>query len=161
MQIIETWKQIPGYNQYEISNTGIVKSLKYNKKRHLKQELNKGYLRVTLSKNNVQKRFQVHVLVAKMFCNGFSSNREVNHKDFNRTNNLYTNLEWLTRSENEKYTYTHGRKRPPATKYVLDLNTGIYYNSITEAAKSSGLKMKTLSAMLSGQNKNNTQYIIA
>jgi hypothetical protein len=162
MQIItEAWKIIPGYNQYEISNTGLVKSLKYNRKRILKQELTKGYLRVTLSKNNIQKRFQVHVLVAKMFCEGFALNKEVNHKDFNRRNNVYTNLEWVTRSENEKHTYSHGRKRPPETKYVLDLNTGVYYDSITEAAKINGFKMKTLSAKLSGQNTNNTQYIIA
>jgi hypothetical protein len=159
--IKEAWSLIKGYNEYEVSNTGFVRSLKYGKKRILKQDVNKGYLRVTLSKNNTQKRFQVHVLVAKVFCDGFSLNKEVNHKDFNRKNNIYTNLEWVTRSENEKHTYQHGRKRPPDTKYVLDTFTGVYYNSITEAAKMNGIKMRTLSAMLTGQNKNYTQYIIA
>lgn len=53
----------------------------------------------------------VHRLVALAFIeNDDPAHRnEVNHKDFNRINNHYTNLEWMTHEENIKYSHEHGR----------------------------------------------------
>ena len=52
----EIFKDIKGYEGlYEISNYGRVKSFKWNKEKILKGNINnKGYLRVTLLKNNVE-----------------------------------------------------------------------------------------------------------
>lgn len=44
-------------------------------------------------------------------------------------------------------------------KIILDLNTGIFYMSILEAAIFNNMKRTTLNAMLSGQNKNKTNLI--
>lgn len=44
-------------------------------------------------------------------------------------------------------------------KVVLNLETGIYYDSISQASKSLNIKRTTLNAMLKGQNPNNTQLI--
>tara|TARA_R110002167_G_scaffold284384_6_gene489537 strand:- start:194 stop:733 length:540 start_codon:yes stop_codon:yes gene_type:complete len=41
-------------------------------------------------------------------------------------------------------------------KNIIDLATGIFYKSITEASKYNSIKRTTLNAMLSGQSKNKT-----
>lgn len=104
-KIMEIWKKIEGFENYEISNFGRVKSTNFGNTKVLIQEKVKGYLRVTFSKNNVQKRFLVHRLVAKYFIKNNVNKICVNHIDGNKTNNNYFNLEWVTYSENEKHSY--------------------------------------------------------
>ena len=83
----EEWKDIEGYeNYYIISNTGKIKSLLTNKLLALSDVNNMGYKRVTLYKP-VKKRFFVHRLVAYHFCEGYSEDLVVNHKDGNKQNN--------------------------------------------------------------------------
>ena len=125
----EVWKDIEGYKGfYQVSNKGNVR----NSKGHLmNQEPNTSdYLRVRLS--NPQKKFFVHRLVAKAFCDGYFEGAVVNHKDFNRHNNVYTNLEWVTASENQKHTYKAGRMtgafKDVLKDYLLD---GVYYRNTT------------------------------
>jgi hypothetical protein len=113
---MEIWKKINGYNDYEISDKGIVKSCKYGKETILKLECNKGYLRVSLCKNNITKRFQVHRLVASHFLNNRYNKPCVNHKDGNKLNNSVANLEWVTYSENEIHSYKCLNKINPIRK---------------------------------------------
>jgi group I intron endonuclease len=47
------------------------------------------------------------------------------------------------------------------SKIILDVCTGVYYNSIKEAAFYNNIKNTTLTAMLIGQNKNKTNLIYA
>ena len=50
---VEIWKFIPNYEDYQVSNLGNVKSLKYSKERLLKTNFSgKGYLSVHLSKKS-------------------------------------------------------------------------------------------------------------
>lgn len=51
----------------------------------------------------------VHVLVAKEFVDGWFEGAEVNHKDFNRANPSYWNLEWVTHKENVEYSHNAGK----------------------------------------------------
>lgn len=53
----------------------------------------------------------VHRLVALAFLDNddISNKTEVNHKDFNRINNHYSNLEWLTHADNIRYSHANGR----------------------------------------------------
>ena len=96
----EIWKDIPNYEgYYQVSNLGRVNSLKNNKTK--KDKLLKisigydGYFNVGLSKDGVQKRYQVHQLVAIAFLNhkpnGFE--KVVNHKNFDKLDNRVENLE--------------------------------------------------------------------
>ena len=65
--------------------------------------INSGYLIVQVygqRRTGDRKRELVHRLVAKAFVKGYAEGKEVNHKDANRKNNHYSNLEWLTRIEN-------------------------------------------------------------
>ena len=50
-------------------------------------------------------RISLHRLVAELYCEGYSPDLDVNHKDGNKLNNHYTNLEWCTRSENCQHAY--------------------------------------------------------
>lgn len=45
------------------------------------------------------------------------------------------------------------------SKIILDTQTGIFYNSASELSDLLGIKRTTLTAKLSGQNKNNTNYV--
>lgn len=120
----EIWKDIKGYEGlYQISSSGNVKSLdryiinkngdkQFFPEKYLTQGFNNGYLKVTLSKNNKQKTFRVHILVAKAFIPNPENKSEINHIDGNKSNNRIDNLEWNTRSENELHAYKNGLAKP-------------------------------------------------
>ena len=74
-----------------------------------------GYVEVGLWANNTQKFVRIHRLVAHAFCLGGSDALEVNHIDGNIANNVATNLEWVTRSENHKHAYAHLGRLVPRT----------------------------------------------
>ncbi len=103
----EIWKDIEGYEGlYQVSNLGDVRSLKYaggNKVKILKQGNVNGYKRVSLHKNNKQKNYFVHRLVAMTFIPNPNNLPLVNHKDENKTNNSVDNLEWCTQKYNINY----------------------------------------------------------
>lgn len=89
----------------------------YNKnKKKLKQHLNSdGYPQITLTRGEnchpKAGRVKVHQMVAELFVpkNYNKEKLEVNHKDFNRTNNYYKNLEWITHKENVLHSMKAGR----------------------------------------------------
>ncbi len=110
--MIEEWKTIEGFEDYQVSNFGRVKSLKRNKERILKfGNNNQGYLYVELYKNGKSKILRIHRLILKTFKPIFNSdNLECNHIDGNKLNNYADNLEWSTRSENELHAYRIGLK---------------------------------------------------
>ena len=120
----EIWKDIDGYEgYYQISNYGRVKSLGRNiyttdgrfhryKKEKIKipKTTSDGYSAVTLSVNCHNKTFSVHSLVANAFLSKPKSDEvlEINHKDTDRKNNHFTNLEWVTHRENVAYSVSLG-----------------------------------------------------
>ena len=75
---------------------------------------NRGYRRVTLSINNMQKKISVHRLVMLTFKPLFKDTM-VNHKDDNGLNNSIENLEWSTATHNERHSWkTLGKEHKPA-----------------------------------------------
>lgn len=172
----ETWKPVKGYEGlYMVSNHGRVKSID-RKVRQGKREISikgnylttqitpYGYSRVKLSCKNKSRRIFTHVLVAEAFKGSPEKGIEVNHKDGNKLNNHASNLEWNTRSQNIKHAYDTGLKIAPSgakhgrTKYVLNLETGIFYESAKEAAESSNYSRAHLIDMLNGKHKNKTSF---
>ena len=98
---MEEWKNIEEATNYEVSNTGKVRNSKT--KKILKGRLTKtGYEQVSLKMKNTNTfcNQYVHRLVAKYWVENPLSKKEVNHKDGNKNNNHYLNLEWVTPSEN-------------------------------------------------------------
>lgn len=119
---MEIWKPIADYEEYyEISNLGRVKSLPrtivksngviQNRKERIRK-LSKdkdGYLIVGLNLNGTSVKKHVHTLVAEAFLDGKFNGAEVNHRDFDRTNNCSDNLEWVSHRDNVSYTIKANR----------------------------------------------------
>jgi NUMOD4 motif/HNH endonuclease len=93
---MENWITIEDYMDYQVSNTGKIRSFK----KHLAgiiikpQNNGNGYLKVTLCDNGKLKQFYVHRLVGNYFVDNPDNYKEINHKDGNKENNSYKNLEW-------------------------------------------------------------------
>lgn len=102
----EIWKDIKGWNDYQVSNFGNVKRLNYRKterEKKIKQQKCKSYLYITLSQNKKRKTFRVHRLVAEAFIPNPNNLPQVNHKDENPSNNCVSNLEWCDARYNSNY----------------------------------------------------------
>ena len=69
-----------------------------------------GYYRVTFSHNNKRRTYLVHRLVARAYLNNYDDTLQVNHKDGNKRNNNYNNLEMVTLQENIKHSIENGLK---------------------------------------------------
>lgn len=121
----EIWKPIKDYPNYEVSNLGNIKNLKFTKERFLKVQTNKnGYSHVVLSNNGIHTTWRVHKLVINAFSKNTNKDLEVNHKDGVKNNNVLTNLEWVTRSENMKHSFdVLGRIGNETGKYLGSHNT--------------------------------------
>ena len=101
--MIEVFKPVPNYPDYEVSNFGDVKSLKYGKERILKPAPNSnGYLQVDLRKKGERKIRKVHKLVAEAFLDHKPNGHilVINHINLNKLDNRLENLEIVTTREN-------------------------------------------------------------
>ena len=99
----EIWKPLVGYDyNYEISNLGRVKLVRTISKGSKDRA---GYLRVMLIKNGKEITKKVHRLVCEAFLDTYSEELVVNHIDFNKSNNIVSNLECVTNYENSKHYY--------------------------------------------------------
>lgn len=159
----EEWKDIPGYlGYYKISNLGRVKSLertivyppsKYypnGRTRVLKEKImtpcvdKKGYLFVQLFINGKFRSKKIHRLVAEAFIPNINNLPQVNHKDENKKNNSFSNLEWCTLIYNVNYGTGKYRKtlnkRIPVVQYSLDGELIREYESATAATKILNIK---------------------
>jgi hypothetical protein len=110
--MIEVWKDIDNYKgHYQVSNLNKVRSLdrlcvnRYRKGAILKLDLYSDYARVTLTKNNIPKRFSVHRLMMIAFVPNPLNKPCINHIDGIPLNNGLSNLEWCTYSENAIHAY--------------------------------------------------------
>ena len=96
----EIYKTITSEPEYEISNYGNVRRKDSG---HIKSTRldGGGYERVTLYPSG--KTYHIHRLLGLEFIPNPMMKPEINHKDNVRNNNILTNLEWATKSENAKH----------------------------------------------------------
>jgi hypothetical protein len=99
-----------------------------------------GYLQIGLA----DKRFTVHALVAKAFCERESKGLVVNHRNGIRDDNRAENLEWVTPSENVKDGYRRGRVNPCQGKFSAEHPTSV---PVISTCMSSGIETRYESAM--------------
>lgn len=156
----EIFKPIIGHEMYSVTNKGRV----YNEKRgkFLKPSVNSSnYKKVVLNGKNSY----VHRLVAEAFCDNHDNLCEVNHKDGNKWNNNYTNLEWVTKSENAQHAFDMGLRTISGytrykvsksahrfTDYEIEEIRKMYYDGMTkqEIADKIGCYSSTICDILNG-----------
>ena len=99
----EIYKDIKGYEGYQVSNMGNVKSLKGKRERILKEGLTgkvgNQYLAINLCKNGKAKTFKVHQLVCIAFLNHVPNGSKglvADHRNNNPLDNRLDNLQLIT-----------------------------------------------------------------
>lgn len=177
----EIWKSLEGYENFEVSNFGRIKSLArvvinsgtylgfYNKKEKiLKPYIGKnGYYRITINKKTIL----LHMLIAQTFIPNPENKSQVNHINGNKLNNNLNNLEWCSRLENMQHAFNLGLIKPnkdhqknitekarlvnlkPVSKYYKQDVLLKNYNSIREAAISNNLPESNISMCCNGKLK--------
>lgn len=109
--IMEEWKDIAGYGgDYQVSDHGVVKSLKGIKERLLRPKSHPfGYPMISLCKNGHRNDYCIHRLVLETFVGQPPENMECCHADGDPKNNCLSNLRWGTRKENCFDTIKHNK----------------------------------------------------
>ena len=157
---MEHWKAIAGYEGlYEVSDLGRVKSLNYNHtgtEKILKpQKDTSGYLQVDLCRDGHTKRLFVHRLVAEAFITNPNNLATVNHKDEVKTNNVVSNLEWMSRGDNKRY--SANKSVQMFDKFTLELLAT--FPSTMEAERITGIANQSISACCLGKLKSAGGYV--
>lgn len=146
----EIWKAAKGYEGYlEVSTFGNVRSIDRiitvhdglrvyekpieGKEKAQHKNVQTGYMQIGVGH---RKQVAVHRLVAATFIPNPRNLPQVNHKNFDRTDNRVENLEWCTNGENSlhsMYGKEDCRLRP-----CISTTTGNRYRSQAEAARDIG-----------------------
>ena len=107
----EEWRDIPEFIGYQASTLGNIRSVdriveysngtkRLRKGKILKPTLSTGYYSVNLSTKEKIVSKKIHVLIARTFIGERPQGSDVRHKDGNKLNNVLSNIEYGTRSEN-------------------------------------------------------------
>lgn len=116
---METWKQIPDYPKYLVSDMGNVKSIRGNILKPFdrrKYSIDKnviGYRTVHLSGTKSKSRYDnktVHSLVMEAFVGPRPNGFVINHINGIKWDNRLDNLEYCTKSHNRKQDFIMGRQ---------------------------------------------------
>ena len=139
----EEFKEITDYPIYQVTSYGRIYNtiLKKFRKLYLRKD---GYFYVDLYNNGIGKTIGVHRLVANEFCYERSDEKNVvNHKDGNKLNNYYKNLEWCTMQENITHACETGLKKinEDASAAILS-NQDVF--EIIELLMDTNIKMKDI-----------------
>lgn len=150
---MEIFKTIPGYPDYQISDTGRIWNVKTQ--RYLKpSKKSNGYYVINLvAINGKRKKELVHRLIAITFLPNPNNYPEVNHIDRNRGNNVLSNIEWCNRSQNMR----NARTNHIVSVYDLDGKYLATYGSIVECAEALNGSIQGIYSYLYG--KTNRPYL--
>ena len=159
----EIWKDVPGFEGYQASNLGRVKSFVQNKNgRILKTNLQEGYQRVSLAKDKTYKSYGVHQLVMLTFIGDCPKGKEIDHINTIRNDNRLVNLRYCTRKENLHNPITLQRivtaNKNPKFKHkaviqVFDDMSIKQWDSIANASKVLGLTPALIRLCIKGRIK--------
>lgn len=143
----EKFRKIPSLKfLYEVSKDGVIRNVKSKKILKPRTTPNSDYLHLHTTIKDKSIDIGIHRLVAECWVKIPEKYKEysirdleINHRDFNRKNNNYKNLEWCTRKENMEYSQKAGRLKG-INKGHIPWNTGQQLheeirNKISEAHK--------------------------
>lgn len=169
------WKDIPGYNGYQVSNRGEVRSKdrwvtredgrkKFFRGMLLTPNLGRsGYVYVQLTVNGKNHTKVVHRLVATAFIPNPEDKQTVNHRDENRLNNCVENLEWMTMRENVCYNDGYSRRVKSLCKaieqYTVNGDFVRVWSGAQDAARVMGKSPSSIRECAAGKRKAAYGYV--
>lgn len=166
MEMQEIWKDIKNYEGlYQVSNYGKVKSFPRKGTQAKEERILKvsytynGYERVNLCKNNKNKLYLVHRLVAETFILNPNEYPQINHIDENKQNNKVNNLEWCTRSYNINYGNRNNCLNKEVWQYDLKGKLIKKWKSTMEIQRNLGFKNQNISSACRGIHHKAYNYI--
>ena len=162
------WRIIDGYEDYEVSDKGEVRriryadtgnSAKYKLPFYLKGSIDKdGYIRYALSKNSKSKSCFAHRLVATAFIENPMNKEQINHINGIKSDNRIENLEWCTSSENIRHRIdvlsvrlTNNRRSKPVVQLDFQGKLIAKYPSAKEAKRQTGFSQGHISECCRGE----------
>lgn len=142
-------KDIPGYEGlYSITKDGKVWSIKNN--RFLNPTKNRdGYLKIGLYKENKEKKYSVHRLVAMTYIPNPNNLPQINHINEIKSDNRVENLEWVTHKQN----CNHGTRNQKIRKAISGKNNCNYRKPMSEEQKIK-ISMSKKGKYIGGNNPN-------
>lgn len=130
MENTEIWKKCEGISDFlEVSNLGRVRVVEreskvYGRMRNGRMQgefvqkrpakmlspcvARHGYLEIAVMIQGKRTKYRVHRLVGAAFVDGYFDGASIDHLDGNKMNNVPSNLEWVTLSENTKRQWESG-----------------------------------------------------
>lgn len=127
-------KPIKGHIDYGIDSNGIVFNFRTNKPLKPRMRKSTGYYAVVLYRP--RKSYYIHRLIGEYLIPNPENKSQINHKDGDKSNNLITNLEWVTHSENERHSYRVLGKKPSYGKSSLCIKLKAIKDKITQEFES-------------------------
>ena len=163
---VEMFLTIRNFPDFKISNWGRL----YNKKtnRYLSGRPNtNGYWQVRLRNNEGYKDVLIHRLVAEYFVPNLVMGTQINHKDQDKSNNRWSNLEWCDPKDNINYgtrtiraTESYKRNRNfIICQYDLDGNLIAEYNTPKDASLAVGGRTDSIRWALDGKLKTSYGFV--
>ena len=141
------WREAKEYNHYEVNQFGEIR--RKIRKKILKPRINNGYQYVNFKINGKNINFSVHRIVANAFIPNPNGYTEVNHKNYNKSNNCVDNLERVSSSQNKYHAFlkeenkkSRGKAVNQYTKEGILIKT---FDTITEAAQTLGCCVAAIS----------------
>lgn len=162
--IEEIWISVPDAPKHSVSNFGNVKNFK---EEIYIPNTNGAYYIIETKEKGKRQNIYVHRTIAMAFVPNPQNKPRVNHKDGNKLNNHFLNLEWTTAKENSQHAVKTGliksgifRGNNPLYKPIIDTRTGRIYNNVAEAAAANKLVPQTLYSWLKmpKRNKSTLKY---
>lgn len=146
----EDFREIPGYNKYGVTRNGAIKS--FERDLILRQYWLDSYLIVDTFRGSLTETLPVHRAVALAWVANPDPHRLtiVNHRDGNRANNWFENLEWTDYSGNNYHAVNTGLRPDNIPCRVRDFQTGLVseFSSMAQAAEFMGMRKDTPYCML-------------
>lgn len=161
------WRPVVGFDNYEISNTGLVKRVKPGKNTEVGKilkpiENSRGYFVFAVCQNKTSKLLRLHREIALAFLGPPPTPRhQAAHNDGNKANNLLENIRWVTPKENWDDRKKHGTdivgEKHPRTHLkeedILEIRKRKFLGEFCkDIARDFNININTVSAIVTRKN---------
>lgn len=153
IEVFEGFRLVPGFPRYGVSREGFVRDIYSHEPVNIMERTRLGdvdYLRIRIYDPKVGRKCEkvLHRLVALAWVKNPDPINKiyVNHKDGNKANTHFTNLEWVTSGENNIHAVEYSLRSDNQPCEIRNVQTGevVRFRSYSEAAQRLGSNASAL-----------------